>query len=157
MLKRAKTKQAPKNRSNVRTHSTGKTRKERPEDFVRPPWLLDDTLIEEISEWIDSPEGQQLAEISEELLTDVHLDAKQRKFIWPDAKRLDLDQSVRRIKKHYPDLPRDRIEEFLLDWIQMGYAPESYTQAQLDELDRLTERWVAAHYRQAKSSKTRHS
>jgi hypothetical protein len=28
----------------------------------------------------------------------------------------------------------------LIDWIEMGYAPENYSQAQLDELERLTER-----------------
>jgi hypothetical protein len=38
----------------------------------------------------------------------------------------------------------------LIDWIDMGYAPEHYSQAQLDELDRLTERWVADHLRRAK-------
>ena len=89
------------------------------------------------------------------------LDAKQRKLIWPDTERLDLDQSVRRIEKEYPNLPRDQIEEHLLYWIEMDYAPEDYSKAQLDELDRLTERWVADHLRQTKTSKkgkrTRHS
>ena len=35
----------------------------------------------------------------------------------------------------------------MLDWIDMGYDPENYSQAQLDELDSLTERWVADHLR----------
>jgi hypothetical protein len=35
----------------------------------------------------------------------------------------------------------------------MGYDPENYSQAQLDELDSLTERWVADHLRKAKVSK----
>ena len=43
----------------------------------------------------------------------------------------------------------------------MGYDPENYSQAQLGELDTLTERWVAHHRRKAKTSKkdkrTRHS
>jgi hypothetical protein len=42
----------------------------------------------------------------------------------------------------------------------MGYDPENYSQAQLDELDSLTERWVADHLRMTKASKkkrTRHS
>jgi hypothetical protein len=30
------------------------------------------------------------------------------------------------------------IEEVLLNWIDMGYDPENYTQAQLKELDSLT-------------------
>ena len=59
------------------------------------------------------------------------------------------------------EFPGGEIEEFLLDWIDMGYDPENYSQAQLDELDKLTERWVADHRRKAKPSKkhkrTRHS
>ena len=43
----------------------------------------------------------------------------------------------------------------------MGYAPEHYSQAQLDELDRLTAQWVEDHLRRAKTwkkqRKTRHS
>jgi hypothetical protein len=43
----------------------------------------------------------------------------------------------------------------------MGYDPQNYSQAHLDELDSLTERWVADHLRKAKVSKkqkrTRHS
>ena len=74
---------------------------------------------------------------------------------------LDLEHSVQRIQKQYSDFPRDQIEEFLIDWIDMGYAPEHYSQAQLDELDRLTERWVSDHLRRAKTAKkgkrTRHS
>jgi hypothetical protein len=35
----------------------------------------------------------------------------------------------------------------------MGYDPENYSQAQLDELDKLTEKWVADHLPTAKLSK----
>ena len=109
-------------------------------------------------------EGQQSIEVRDvlwNLLEDVQLDAKQRKLIWPDAERLDLEQSIQRVQKKYPDFPRNEVEEFLLDWIDMGYDPENYSQAQLDELDSLTERWVADHLQKAKASKkhkrTRHS
>src|SRR5207342_3451778 len=78
---------------------------------------------------------------------------KKRKLIWPDAERLDLEQSIERVLKKYPDFPRNEVEEFLLDWIDMGYDPENYSQAQLDELDSLTERWVADHLQKAKASK----
>jgi hypothetical protein len=143
-----------------RSHLMGKQRKEHPEDnvFVNKPF------IEGFSDWVDSPEGGLWTEICdalEDLLKNVQLDAKQRQFIWPDANRLDLEQSVQRIHKRYPDFPFDKIEEFLIDWIEMGYAPENYSQAQLDELDRLIERWVADYMRrptsQKKGKRTRHS
>jgi hypothetical protein len=139
----------------------GKPRKEHPQEesiFANNPF------IEGFFEWMDSPEGEKHLEIYDvlsKLLEDVHLDARERKVIWPDAERLDIEQSVQRIQKLYRDFPRDEIEEFLIDWIDMGYEPENYSQAQFDELDRLTERWVADHLRKAKTSKkrkrTRHS
>src|ERR1700693_4191802 len=144
----------------MRTHLMGKQRKEHPQDnvFVNKPF------IEEFSDWMESSQGELWTEICDtldDLLKDVQLDAKQRQFIWPDADRLDLEQSVQRIHKQYRDFPCDKIEEFLIDWIDMGYAPEKYSQAQLDELDRLTERWVADHMRRSRTAKkgkrTRHS
>jgi hypothetical protein len=138
----------------------GKQRKEHPEDNV----LVNKPFIEEFSDWVDSPAGELWTEICDaldDLLKDVQLDAKQRQFIWPDADRLDLEQSVQRIHKQYPNFPCDKIEEFLIDWIDMGYAPENYSQAQLNELERLTERWVADYMRRAniakKGKRTRHS
>lgn len=145
----------------------GKPRKEQPEAesiFANNPF------IEGLYEWMDSPEGQQSIAVRDvlwDLLEGVQVDAKQRQLIWPGAKRtarkerLDLDQSVQRIQKMCPEFPGGEIEEFLLDWIDMGYDPENYSQAQLDELDKLTERWVADHRRKANTSKkqkrTRHS
>jgi hypothetical protein len=143
-----------------RGQGNGWTPKESLEDSI----FADNPFLDGLLEWMDSPEGQQTIEVNDVLwglMDNVGLDAKQRKFIWPDAKRLDLDQSVRRIAKEYPNLPRDEIEDFLLGWIEMGYAPEDYSEAQLNELDRLTERWIADHLREAKKSKkgkrTRHS
>jgi hypothetical protein len=130
----------------------GKQRREQPQDSI----FADNPFADGFFEWMGSPEGQQRIEIHDvlwDLLADVQLDAKQRKLIWPDAERLDLEQSIQRVQKKYPNFPCDEVEEFLLDWIDMGYDPENYSQAQLDELDTLTERWVADHLRTAKASK----
>jgi hypothetical protein len=46
--------------------------------------------------WSDTPEGEQWIEICDKLdivLKDVGIDPEERKLIWPDAIRLDLDQS----------------------------------------------------------------
>ena len=137
----------------------GKPRKEQPE---AESIFANNLFIEGLFEWMDSPEGQQSIAVRDvlwDLLEGVQVDAKQRQLIWPGAKRtarkerLDLDQSVQRIQKMCPEFPGGEIDEFLLDWIDMGYDPENYSQAQLDELDKLTERWVADHRRKAKTSK----
>src|SRR5207342_3301504 len=39
---------------------------------------------------------------------------KKRKLIWPDAERLDLEQSIERVQKTYPDFPRNEVEESYL-------------------------------------------
>jgi hypothetical protein len=138
----------------------GKQRREQPQDTI----FADNPFLDGLLDWMGSPEGQQciaLRDVLWDLMEHVQLDAKQRKLIWPDAEPLDLEQSIQRIQKEYPEFLRGQIEEFLLNWIDMGYDPQSYSQAQLDELDSLTERWVADHLRKAKVSKkqkrTRHS
>lgn len=131
----------------------GKPRKQRPDE---ESIFTDNPFIEGIFEWMDSPEGERHLEISDvlsNLMQGVHLDARERKLIWPATERLDIEQSVRRIQKLRRDFHVDEIEEFIVDWIDMGYAPESYSPAQFDELDKLTERWVADHLRKAKTSK----
>ena len=132
----------------------GKQRREQSQDSI----FVDNPFVDGFLEWMGSREGRQCIEVRDvlwDLLEDVELDAKQRQLIWPDAERLDLVQSIQRIQKLYPDFPGHEIEEVLLNWIDMGYDPENYSQAQLNELDSLTERWVADHLRNANASKTR--
>ncbi|HEY2527928.1 MAG TPA: hypothetical protein VGJ20_08275 [Xanthobacteraceae bacterium] len=109
--------------------------------------IPEETLREEIAfwSWPDSPEGELWFEMSdalEVLLKDVGLDAKERKFLWPNAGRLDLDQSVRRISQQYQDLPKDKIKEFLIHWIQALYVPEGYSESQMNKFERLTAQWA---------------
>ena len=98
-----------------------------------------------------------MSDTLEALLKDVGLDARERKFLWPDAGQLDLEQSVRRINQQYPGFPDDKIEEFLIYWIQELYLPEGYSESQMDELERLTEQWAKDHERQSTRRRTRHS
>jgi hypothetical protein len=60
----------------------------------------------------------------------------------PDAGRLDLDKSVRRINQQYPEFPEDQITEFLVFCIRSLYLPEGCSDTQMEELERLTERCV---------------
>ena len=131
-----------------------KQRREQSQDSI----FVDNPFVDGFLEWMGSREGRQCIEVRDvlwDLPEDLELDAKQRQLIWPDAERLDLVQSIQRIQKLYPDFPGHEIEEVLLNWIDMGYDPENYSQAQLNELDSLTERWVADHLRNANASKTR--
>ena len=107
-------------------------------------------FFDELIEWRDSPEGERSMDVFDtltDLMEDVRLDAKQRKFVWPDAEHLDLLQSIEHIQKQYPDFSGEEIEEHPLYWIESGYAPDDYSREELDELDRLALKWVADHTR----------
>ncbi len=107
-------------------------------------------LVEDLLDPVHSPEGDLYSEVLETLwplLETLHVDARQRKIIWPDGKRLDLDESVQTIHTDYPEFPREIIESRLISWLDAEYASPSYTAEQFDELDRLTERWINDHAR----------
>lgn len=95
------------------------------------------------------------------ILEKVDVDARGRKLIWEDGQRLSIAESVDRIHADHPDLQRELIDTHLVGWLEMGLSPDHYSEAQLNELDRITEKWVDAHERQAavapKPGRTRHS
>lgn len=116
------------------------------------PLLEDNPFLDALFERMHSPAGGLYREVSETLwplLQQLQVDAKHRKLIWPDGQRLDLDASVQQIQTTYPEFPREPIESRLLSWLDAEYAPANYTPKQLDELDRLTERWINDHSRRS--------
>ena len=105
-------------------------------------------FIEGFAEWMDSSDGELFDEVRErtwQSLKNVDVDASARKLIWEDGKRLSIDESVQRIHAHYPEFPLDLIEYKVVAWLDMEFAPDSYSREQLDELDRLTEEWIDEH------------
>ena len=108
-------------------------------------------FIDGLFEYMDSPRGQLFDEVREvvwQLLEKVDVDATHRKLIWEDERRLSIEESVQRIHGDYQEYPVKLIEARLISWLEMEFAPETYSQEQLDELDRLTEKWVNDHYDQ---------
>lgn len=109
----------------------------------------DNPFIDGLFDWMDSPDGQLSSEVRDTvfaLLDEVGVDAKARYLIWADGQRLSIDQCVQRIHADYPHFPAENIETRLISWLQGGFAPENYSEQQLDELDRLTECWIEDHY-----------
>ena len=112
-------------------------------------------FIDGLFEWMDSPRGLLSDEVREATwhrLEKVDVDATDRKLIWEDGKRLSIDESMQRIRGDYPDFPAELIETHLIAWLEMEFAPKSYSREQLDELDRLTEKWVNDHYSQRQAA-----
>ena len=123
-------------------------RHERKKKKTPPPEC--NPFVEGLLDWMDSPDGELSIEVMDTvfaLLEDVEVDAKCRKLIWVDGARLSINETVQRIHADHPQFPKEQIEDRLISWLEMGYAPEHYSQQQLDELDRLTDQWIEDHYR----------
>jgi hypothetical protein len=120
----------------------GKRRAPFPSAFEANPFM------QGFLDWMDSPQGELSVEVCDavqELLEDAQVDARERKILFPDGQRLDIDASVHHIQTLYPQFPSELIETHLIGWLELGYAPAGWSQQQLDELDRLTERWITDH------------
>jgi hypothetical protein len=126
--------------------------------------LEENPFAEDLLSWMGSPDGQSAIEsidILWPILEKSDVDAKSRKIIWPDGQRLSILESVQRIHAAHPEFTPDLIEERLIGWLEGGFAPSTYSEEQLDELDRHTEDWIDAHERgpeaAEKRRRTRHS
>ena len=80
------------------------------------------------------------------------VDARQRKIVWADGKRLSIEQSAERIHAGHPDMPRELIETHVVGWLE-SCAPESCSERQLEELDRLIEPWLDDYERTSRAGR----
>ena len=115
----------------------------------------DNPIIDGFLKWMDAPEGQQSIEALDlvfDALEHAGVDARQRKIVWADGKRLSIEQSAERIHAGHPGVPRDLIETHVLGWLE-SCAPASYSERQLEELDRLIEPWLNDYERTSRAAR----
>ena len=115
----------------------------------------DNPFIDGLLEWMDAPEGQQSIEALDlvfDALEHAGVDARQRKIVWADGNRLSIEQSAERIHAEHPGIPRDLIETHVLGWLE-NCAPDSYSERQLEELDRLIEPWLDDYERTSRTGR----
>jgi hypothetical protein len=113
------------------------------------------SFLDDFLEWMDSSEGQQSIEAHDlvfDALENAGVDAKRRLIVWDDGKRLSIEQSVERIHAGHPDTPLDQIEIHVVGWLE-SCAPESCSECQLEELDRLIEPWLDDYERTSRAAK----
>ena len=118
-----------------------------------PPWFW--TVSRSLLERMDAPEGQQSIEALDLVfgaLQHAGVDARQRKIVWADGKRLSIEQSTDRIHAGHPGVPRHLIETHVQGWLE-NCAPESYSERQLEELDRLIGPWLRDHERTSRAAR----
>jgi hypothetical protein len=122
---------------------------------TKSPFEDDNPFIDGLVEWMDAPQGQQSIEALDlvfDALEHAGVDARRRKIVWADGKRLSIEQSAERIHAEHPGVPRDLIETHVLGWLE-GCAPESYSERQLEELDRLIEPWLDDYERKSRAAR----
>jgi hypothetical protein len=122
---------------------------------TKSPFEDDTPFIDGLLEWMAAPEGQQSIEASDLVfaaLADAGVDARQRKIVWSDGKRLSIEQSTKRIHAEHPDVARDLIETHVVGWLE-SCAPESCSEREIEELDRLIEPWLDAYERRSRASR----
>ena len=135
------------------------SRRPKYQSFEKDPSSIGEpSFIDDVLSYMNSPRGELSAEAREivwGLLGRADVDAKNRQIIWNDGKRLSISASAQRIHDEHTDFPIDLIETHVICWLEMEFAPPTYTPEQLDELDRLTEAWVEDHERQAETATKR--
>ncbi len=122
---------------------------------TKSPFEDDNPFIDGFLEWMDAPEGQQSIEALDLVfaaLAHAGVDARQRKIVWADGKPLSIEQSAQRIHAAHPGVPRDLIETHVLGWLE-SCAPESCSERQLEELDRLIEPWLDDYERTSRAAR----
>jgi hypothetical protein len=114
----------------------------------------DNSIIDGFLEWMEAAEGQQSIEALDlvfDALEHASVDAGQRKIVWADGKRLSIEQAAERIHAEHPGVACELIETHVLGWLE-SCAPESYSERQLEELDRLIEPWLDDYERTSRAA-----
>ncbi len=87
------------------------------------------------------------------MLDATQIDAQGQQIIWPDATRLNIQQTVQRLNESYPHLGEALIEDKVITWLEMEYSPEDYSPKQMQQLERQIDRWIKSHRRQSRRGK----
>ena len=117
---------------------------------VRTTGDFDGELLDDIFDDLDSEEIQlafEAQDVVEELMIKAEVNAKAREIIWEDGQILSLRDSIERLAGQCPQYPFDMLERQFIVWLE-HFPPESYSQAQLDEYEALSDRWLDDYARE---------
>jgi len=126
--------------------------------------LVSSRFVEDSIGWTDSSEGELSDKVMDTvwtILESASINARKRKIIWADGQKLSINLSVKRIHADHQSFPLELIETQLIAWLAQAMVSPYHSEQQLDELNRLTEKWIEAHERQVAAAqvgaRTRHS
>ena len=106
-----------------------------------------------------NPQDEDLADEAREIvwsrLDAAQIDAQRGTITWSEATPLDIQQSVRSLHEDHPHLPEELIEDKVIAWLELEYAPADYSSEQMEDLERQIDRWIGRHHRQTRGRKKR--
>jgi hypothetical protein len=111
---------------------------------------FDSEFLGDIFDDLDSQEVQlafEVQDVLQELLMKADVNAKARDIIWGDGQILSLRDSVYRLVQECPQYPFEILQRQLTLWLE-HFPPESYSQAQLDEYEALSDLWLDDYARE---------
>ena len=111
---------------------------------------FDNELLSDIFDELDSEEIQlafEVQDVLQERLIKADVNAKAREIIWEDGHVLSLRESIKRVGEEYPQYPLAILERQFTVWLE-HFPPESYSQAQLDEYEALSDKWLDDYARE---------
>lgn len=81
-----------------------------------------------------------LSDISE-VLNDTDADVNARKIIWPDGKRLTINQSAKKIQDQ-TGIDLRFVKGTITEWLQMEFEPKDLDNKQMDAFENKINDWI---------------
>ena len=116
-------------------------------ETVRRLTVPGDDLLVRLFQWLDTEEGMSSMKAVDHVaaaLEGVDLDTKERRIVWPDGRRLTIDQTVRRIQNKIA-MDFHLIESHVICWLEMRFEPNALDQKQMEDFEVQINEWIKAH------------
>ena len=117
---------------------------------MRKPTVLRDDVLARLFQWLDTQEGMLSMRAFDNVavaLEGVGLDIEKRRIVWPDGKRLTIDQTVKRIQNK-TTIDFHIIESHVICWLKMRCEPKGLDEKQMECLEVKINRWIEDHRRE---------
>ena len=114
---------------------------------MKNPTVPKDDFFAGFFQWLDTQEGQISMEATDDVaaaLEAADLDMQQRRIIWPDGKRLTIDQTAKLIHK-YTGTDLEAIKSHVIGWLEMGFEPNGLDETQMQDFEDQIDEWIEDH------------
>ncbi len=72
------------------------------------------------------------------------VDARERKIVWHDGRRLSIEETAHKIHSE-AGAPLDMVQSHVVGWLEMMYEPEGLDEDPMEEFEQLIELWIAPY------------